>query len=403
MPKGRHRKPSATTTNRLALGATVAIGGAIVPGFAGHAQAATVDQWDRIAECESGQRWDLPYGDSGRSSGGVQFQPASWNDALAYLRSQGVNTSDYPQGPGHQAYKATKRQQIIAAEGLLAMQGPGAWTCNARVGFPLQSRADSMFLGGPDPYHHSMKVGPARQDSPSAPPVGTSKEQSPASEPTAPRPVSHTVVSGDTLYGITKRATGDASLDNWKPLYEANRKIIGADPDLIYPGQVLTLPGKAARPQSPKPQPKPVTPAPSAKVVAPLDSLHLSDGYSNNSGCVSRTCGGHSGADFRASLGDPVKSVAAGTVIVGGAGVAYGNHVVVDHGDGVYTLYGHLDTISVSAGQRVAAGTVVGGAGTTGSSSGVHLHFEVRTSPDQFGVGVFLDPVAWLRANGVSV
>jgi murein DD-endopeptidase MepM/ murein hydrolase activator NlpD len=91
--------------------------------------------------------------------------------------------------------------------------------------------------------------------------------------------------------------------------------------------------------------------------------------------------------------------VHAGTVIVGGAGDAYGNHVLVDHGNGLWTLYAHLNSVAVSAGQSVAAGDSVGTVGSTGNSTGPHLHFEVRTNGTQFNG--FLDPVAWLTSHGI--
>src|SRR5690606_17137451 len=110
----------------------------------------TEAQWDKIAQCESDGRWNLPYGDRD-STGGLQFRVASWQDALSYLRSQGIDTSGYPSMP----YQATKKQQIIAGEALLALQGAGAWTCNGMVGSPLgygYDKSQSMFKGGPNPY-----------------------------------------------------------------------------------------------------------------------------------------------------------------------------------------------------------------------------------------------------------
>jgi murein DD-endopeptidase MepM/ murein hydrolase activator NlpD len=91
--------------------------------------------------------------------------------------------------------------------------------------------------------------------------------------------------------------------------------------------------------------------------------------------------------------------VHAGTAIVGGAGEAYGNHVVIDHGDGTWTLYAHLSAVNVTDGQSVAAGDSIGAVGATGNASGPHLHFEVRTNGLQFNG--FLDPVAWLTSHGI--
>ncbi len=86
----------------------------------------------------------------------------------------------------------------------------------------------------------------------------------------------------------------------------------------------------------------------------------------------------HTGVDIAAPWGSPVFAVAPGTVLYAGWFGGYGKVVVVDHGGGMSTLYGHLSTISVAAGEQVRAGAVVGRVGSTGFSTGPHLHFEVR-------------------------
>lgn len=396
-----HKGAAVATTGALALGGLFAA--------SGNASAAPEDAWDSIAQCESGGVWDLPYGDRD-STGGLQFRVASWGDALAQLRADGIDTSGFPSMP----YLATKAQQILAGEALLKLQGPNAWTCNGIQGGPLNGYSGgdySRYLGGapapvdppaPDPAPVPDKPKPK-------PPVEPSPED--AAEDS---PQTVTVQPGDTLYGITKLRTGDASLDNWEPLYEANRDVIGSDPDLIYPGQVLSLPwssagdhkvhddtnGPADPPPPADPAPVDTPPANTAEYRSPLvDMSGIGDGYIANGGCVSRSCGGHSGVDFTAPTGTDVRAVHAGTVIVGGAGAAYGNHVLVDHGDGIWTLYGHLNSVAVSNGQSVAAGDSVGTVGSTGNSSGPHLHFEVRTNGTQFNG--FLDPVAWLTSHGI--
>jgi murein DD-endopeptidase MepM/ murein hydrolase activator NlpD len=98
----------------------------------------------------------------------------------------------------------------------------------------------------------------------------------------------------------------------------------------------------------------------------------------------------HEGLDIAGASGTPIAAAARGTVIVAGPHGGYGNHVVVDHGGGLSTAYAHLSSIAVSSGQSVGQGTVVGGMGTTGSSTGVHLHFEVRVN------GGAVDPLGYL-------
>jgi murein DD-endopeptidase MepM/ murein hydrolase activator NlpD len=85
----------------------------------------------------------------------------------------------------------------------------------------------------------------------------------------------------------------------------------------------------------------------------------------------------HSGMDIAADRGTPVKAPAAGTVQHAGSGGEYGLYVMIDHDNGVRTLYGHLSKILVQRGQRIERGAVVGLTGNTGRSSGPHLHYEV--------------------------
>ncbi len=100
----------------------------------------------------------------------------------------------------------------------------------------------------------------------------------------------------------------------------------------------------------------------------------------------------HAGLDFAAPTGRPVVAAAAGTVSAAADSGGYGLLVTVDHGAGVTTRYAHLSRIAVSVGDPVAAGTVVGAVGSTGQSTGPHLHFEVRVG------GVPRDPLDWLAA-----
>jgi murein DD-endopeptidase MepM/ murein hydrolase activator NlpD len=98
----------------------------------------------------------------------------------------------------------------------------------------------------------------------------------------------------------------------------------------------------------------------------------------------------HEGIDVAGSSGTPIAAAAGGTVILAGPQGGYGNLVVVDHGGGLSTAYAHLSSISVGVGQAVGQGAVVGGMGTTGHSTGVHLHFEVRVN------GAAVDPMGYL-------
>lgn len=86
----------------------------------------------------------------------------------------------------------------------------------------------------------------------------------------------------------------------------------------------------------------------------------------------------HTGTDIPAPTGTAIHAAGAGVVLVAGWNTAYGNMVIIDHGGGVSTLYGHQSRLAVSEGQSVKDGQVIGYVGSTGWSTGAHLHFEVR-------------------------
>lgn len=88
----------------------------------------------------------------------------------------------------------------------------------------------------------------------------------------------------------------------------------------------------------------------------------------------------HSGLDIAASHGSPIKAARSGRVLFSGWKTGYGNTVIIDHGGGVTTLYGHASRLDVRAGQPVQAGQLIARVGSTGYSTGPHLHFEVRKS-----------------------
>ncbi|MEU2679271.1 Murein DD-endopeptidase MepM and murein hydrolase activator NlpD, contain LysM domain [Streptomyces sp. LamerLS-316] len=130
----------------------------------------------------------------------------------------------------------------------------------------------------------------------------------------------------------------------------------------------------------------------------PVAGSHVTTGY--KSGGALWSSGSHSGVDFQAASGTSVVAVGAGTVVEAGWGGAYGNNIVLRMKDGTYTQYGHLSSIGVSVGQSVGSGERIGLSGSTGNSTGPHLHFEARTTPEY---GSDMDPVAYLRAHGVQV
>ncbi|MFJ3202194.1 LysM peptidoglycan-binding domain-containing M23 family metallopeptidase [Streptomyces sp. NPDC086989] len=246
-------------------------------------------------------------------------------------------------------------------------------------------------------------------------------------------PAVYTVVPGDYLSKIAQ----DRHLSGgWQQLYADNREAVGADPSLIHPGLKLTLGAQGTGVPAEKPAqapaerssekrsadsaPAPAAPAPAAAAaaaarksatvksaagtvgaagfVAPVGSTGISTQYKTPGAMWSS--GYHTGVDFVASSGTTVRAVGAGTVVSAGWGGAYGNEVVIRHADGKYSQYGHLSQLSVSAGQSVTAGQTIGLSGSTGNSTGPHLHFEIRTGPSY---GSDIDPLAYLRSKGVSI
>ena len=99
----------------------------------------------------------------------------------------------------------------------------------------------------------------------------------------------------------------------------------------------------------------------------------------------------HTGIDIDAPYGTPVRAAADGEVIGAGDGRGYGREVMLDHGHGVITLYGHLSAIAVVPGQHVTRGQVIGYVGQSGRATGPHLHYEVRVH------NVPVNPYKYLR------
>ncbi|GAB4098090.1 M23 family metallopeptidase [Sinomonas halotolerans] len=132
----------------------------------------------------------------------------------------------------------------------------------------------------------------------------------------------------------------------------------------------------------------PTTPAGLGK---PLASLQLASPFGWRANPLGTGSDLHTGADFVAACGTPVIASAAGTVVEAGwHAYGGGNRIVVNHGNGLKTTYNHLSTIGVSVGQKVGAAQQIGAAGTTGASTGCHLHFEVVEK------GTTVDPMGFL-------
>ncbi|MFE9612414.1 transglycosylase family protein [Streptomyces sp. NPDC006012] len=447
--RGRHRRYQPNRINRASLTATAGGVGIAIPLIgAPTAHAADVDTWSKVAACESSGNWSVNTGNG--YDGGLQFTQSTW---AAYGGTKYAPRADL----------ATREQQIAVAGKVLDGQGPDAWPdCSPRSGL---TRGD--VSGTPTESAATRAAQSAMSE--------VQPQTTPQSR--AGRARMYTVVRGDTLSGIAyeHRVRG-----GWQRLYSANRSTVGADPDLILPGQRLDLQAEAvpatgrrtgtrpaekpaeaekAAPESRKPaeakkpastkkatkaeraeaerkaaqQAKKTSPEAKSKAKPPTrpeakpDTKKDTSGakkaagstHSSSSGTHFRVApvsagtgtqyhasgshwskGYHTGVDFPVPTGTPVKAVGAGHVVSAGWGGSFGYQVVIRHADGRYTQYAHLSAISVKAGRPVTAGQRIGRSGSTGNSTGPHLHFEVRTGP---GFGTDIDPLAYLRAGGVRI
>ncbi|MFD8506090.1 transglycosylase family protein [Streptomyces sp. NPDC003631] len=378
--RGRHRRYQPTRINRASLTVTAGSAGMAIPLIgAGVAHAADMDTWNKVAACESTGNWSINTGNG--YYGGLQFTQSTWEayGGTAYAR---------------RADLATRDQQIAVAEKVLKGQGPGAWpVCSVRAGL---TRDDSgARSSGPTGDTPGTATRAAKRSVRDVKPQTTPQSQAGTAE-------MYTVVRGDTLSGIadTHHVQG-----GWQRLYAANREAVGADPDLILPGQRLQLRAKA--PARTEPAPSRTHKSSTRKQTSERTTTHsMVAPVTAATGTPYHAAGGawskgyHTGVDFPVPTGTSVKAVASGHVVAAGWGGSFGYQVVVRHADGRYTQYAHLSAISVKDGQSVVGGQRIGRSGSTGNSTGPHLHFEVRTGP---AFGSDIDPLAYLRAGGVRL
>lgn len=189
------------------------------------------------------------------------------------------------------------------------------------------------------------------------------------------------VVKGDTLKSIAKKYGADANeIANFN----------GLDSSVpLEVGSVIIIPGGEAAPV--------VAPKTSKDSSRKVSEPYLGGGGSVQTGyysnpmpgaLVTQGIHGWNGIDLGTARGTPIHAAAAGIVIVarggGGWNGGYGNYVVITHENGSQTLYGHMRNIVVSPGQSVSLSQVIGYEGSTGESTGPHLHFEVRGAANPF-------------------
>ncbi|AQW52442.1 M23 family metallopeptidase [Streptomyces violaceusniger] len=146
----------------------------------------------------------------------------------------------------------------------------------------------------------------------------------------------------------------------------------------------------------------PAKKAPASDWQTPVDKFSIGAAFGLAGNLWSHN---HSGQDFVVPTGTPVHAAHEGVVVKagpngGGDGPAYGNAIVIKHDNATYSQYAHLSRIDVRIGQTVTEGQQIGLSGSTGNSTGPHLHFEIRTTPNY---GTAVEPLKFLRDHGVKV
>lgn len=203
--------------------------------------------------------------------------------------------------------------------------------------------------------------------------------------------VAHTVVAGDTLESTAKKYSAEQQAVLDFPFNDI------ADDFKLKVGQVLIIPD-GTPPQAPA-APRPTRPAPKYLAEGPSSSPTFAAPGGGTFiwptvGTLTQSFAWyHPGLDVANRAAPGVVASDIGTVIVAGwpDNSGYGNRVVIDHGNGYQTLYAHFSNIYVTAGQKVSRGQVLGQMGTTGRSTGIHLHFEIRYK------GIAVNPLVILK------
>ena len=149
-------------------------------------------------------------------------------------------------------------------------------------------------------------------------------------------------------------------------------------------------PPAATTTTTPPPTQRPVTPARPSTLGWPLASPVVTSGFGYRIHPIFGTSRLHAGIDLRGSMGTPILAAGDGVVVSAGWRGGYGNTVIIDHGGSLATLYAHQSRVHVRAGAQVRRGQAIGAVGSTGQSTGPHLHFEVRVN------GTPVDPLNYL-------
>ena len=197
--------------------------------------------------------------------------------------------------------------------------------------------------------------------------------------------IKYVVQEGDTLWSVAKKFWVNVDY-----LMSFNKI---TDPARLQIGQVIRIPDRNGEefedmqpvqpPAETKPQIKVASRSPGTFLMPVIGVI--------SSGYGSRRIGFHHGTDFAAPAGTPIKAIKAGEVTFAGWRPVYGYSVTIDHGDNVKSVYGHASKLYVKKGQRVMQGQIIAKVGSTGRSTGPHLHLEIHID------GKTVNPVRYLQ------
>lgn len=457
---GRHRRQQPSRINRASLTLTAGGAGMALPLIgAGTAQAASVDVWEKVAGCESTNNWKINTGNG--YYGGLQFTQSTWDayGGREYAPRADLASKDQQiaiaervlkgQGPG--AWPSCSVRAGLTRGGDAPDIAPDGRPSTQGTEAQGERKANASGSGQRTASPQGSQV---RKQS--MPPKAT-----PTTVPTQRE--GYTVARGDSLSRIAVQKDIQGGWPRLYEMNRttvgSDPDLILPGQRLVIKMAAPKTGGKAAAPgqQAPKPEavpekkaeqpksapkaapktekkaPKPETvekkvetkdtkpstkpvraaetrtkpaastnrsaerPTHKAGMSAPVDA---STGTPYRKAGTAWSSGYHTGVDFPVPTGTSVKSVAPGRIVSAGWAGSYGYQVVIRHTDGKYSQYAHLSALTVRSGQQVASGQRIGRSGSTGNSSGPHLHFEVRTGP---GYGADIDPVAYLRSGGVTL
>lgn len=182
---------------------------------------------------------------------------------------------------------------------------------------------------------------------------------------TIPEAQRHTVAQGDSFWALSRRyGISVESLLAANPSVDPGHLVIGSD--VVIPGGEVAAAPVTAAPSMDEPAVEALAGKFTWPLIAPISS-HFGPRDGRN----------HNGVDLAANMGDDIRAARDGTVLIAGEVSGYGNTVVLEHEDGTRTLYAHASVLKVTAGQKVRQGDLIALVGSTGRSTGPHLHFEI--------------------------